>query len=97
MTNIEEIIHGFAIREGSNNPIALKGGLRHLHGQILTDRQQAAQRHYGGHAALFYVRQIASLLDNDLWPQHSDIFATEMDALATIWIALRAKTEDEAA
>lgn len=91
--NIEEITRGFATSQGNNTGVALKGGLQHLRGQSLTERQQKAQRHYGGGAALFYVRQIALLLDNDLWNTQSETFAGEMDALAAAWLALRAKAQ----
>jgi len=87
--NIEEITRGFAVGPAGNAPVALKGGLQHLRGQNLTERQQKAQRHYGGGAALFYVRQIALLLNNDLWPTRSNLFAEEMDALAAAWLELR--------
>lgn len=85
---IDTIVKGFAAG-GDGQPLALKGGLRHMRGTTLSEQQIAAQRRYGGGQAVFYVRQIKALLEADMWPTHSDVFATEMDELIVLWRAAR--------
>ena len=81
---IEKIERGFAQTQ-QGEPIALKGGLSHLRGQTLDDEQIEVNRHYGGPKAVFYVRQIIALLEQDMWPVKSVMFVSEMDRLTALW------------
>jgi hypothetical protein len=81
---LEKIERGFAIEASSGKPLALKGGLSHLAGQRLTPDQVQANRSHSGGKAIFYVRQLISLMQNDLVPP-SEAFAIEMDRLLAIW------------
>jgi hypothetical protein len=81
---IAEISKGFGTSE-SGDPVALKGGLSHMQGQQLSQQQITAQKHYGGHKAVFYVRQLILLLNEDLWPRDELNFRQEMDRLMALW------------
>jgi hypothetical protein len=81
---IAEITKGFAASP-EGNPVALKGGLSHKHGETLSEQQINAQRRYGGHKAVFYVRQLILLLEEDLWPREQLNFRQEMDRLVKLW------------
>jgi hypothetical protein len=82
---VEAVAKQSATSESSGEPVALKGGLRHVQGQALTDNQVAAVKRYSGGQAVFYIRQLAMLLDNDLWPAESAMARTEMDKLVSRW------------
>lgn len=86
VVKIEEIIKGFA-HNVSGEPIALKGGLRHKAGETLSIPQVSALKRYGGHSAVFYIHQIISLLENDLWPKESNTFVEAMNRLTALWLA----------
>lgn len=81
---------GFATNE-SGQPIALKGGLRHLAGQKLDSHQQHINQVYSGPKVLFYVRQISGVLANNMHPT-SAAFAHEMDALCDLWNQVKTKS-----
>lgn len=85
---IDEIRKGFASAP-TGEPIALKGGLSHMRGAELTERQVAVNRSYGGGKGVFYARQINQLLENNLWPRESDDFAEALDHLTDLWMQLR--------
>lgn len=72
-------------------PIALKGGLKHLAGQTLDTHQQEINRRYSGPKALFFVRQLLGMLGNNMHPTTS-AFADEMDALCKTWHDVKAKS-----
>lgn len=96
---IDEIQRGFAFND-ENKPIALKGGLDHMAGGHLDAQQQEVNRHYSGGKAVFYVRQVCQLLENDMWPVQSGTFAHEMDRLCSMWADIkhgRSVTPDAAA
>jgi hypothetical protein len=76
-------------------PIALKGGLDHLGGCKLTERQIEVNKHYAGPKAVFFVRQICDLLVNDMWPD-TPTFCGEMDRLVGLWERVRTKKADAA-
>jgi hypothetical protein len=94
---IEEIERGFAFNESDNKPIALKGGLDHLKGAHLDQGQMEVNRHYSGGKAVFYVRQICDLLQNDMWPVTSTTFPAEMDRLVRLWAAIKRGQDGKAA
>jgi hypothetical protein len=81
---IDEITRGFG-HAPTGEPIALKRGLAHLRGQQLSTGQIEAMRHYGGSAATFYARQLALLLDQDMWPRDNANFREAMDQLVELW------------
>jgi ParB-like chromosome segregation protein Spo0J len=81
---IEDIERGFASSSDSGEPIALKGGLSHLSGKALSTEQQEVNRHYSGKQATYYLRQLSTLIENDMWPR-SEIFAFEMNRLIELW------------
>jgi hypothetical protein len=74
----------------AGQPVALKGGLSHLAGQTLDKHQQEINRRYSGPKALFFVRQIAGALANNMHPTTA-AFADEMDALCKLWHEVKAK------
>jgi ParB/Sulfiredoxin domain len=80
---IEKIERGFAVSQ-DGKPVALKGGLNHLKGRTLDPQQMEVNRHYSGGKAIFYVRQICDLLENDIAPV-SVGFVAEMDRLVDLW------------
>jgi hypothetical protein len=84
---VENIIRGSAHSATTGEPIALKGGLRHKSGQALTDQQQQAMRKYAGGNVVFYVHQLITVLENDLWPAENVTAKTEMDRLVNRWVA----------
>jgi hypothetical protein len=90
---ILKIERGFATDAETGKPVALKGGLSHLRGMPLDKEQQQVNRHYSGPKAIFYLRQLISLLQNDMAPT-SATFATEMDRLFELW---RARGKSDAA
>jgi ParB/Sulfiredoxin domain len=92
LEQIEKIERGYASEQGTGRPLALKGGLSHLKGTQLTPRQQEINRHYSGGKAVFYARQIADLLENDMWP-HTESFAYEMNRLTDLWLERRQKMQ----
>jgi ParB-like chromosome segregation protein Spo0J len=75
----------------SGEPVALKGGLSHLAGQTLDRHQQEINRRYSGPKALFFVRQIAGLLANNMHPTTS-AFADEMDGLCRLWHEVKGRS-----
>lgn len=83
VSRIEKIERGFA-HTPEGEPLALKGGLSHLHGQTLTDQQQQTNRHYSGPKATFHLKQLRELLERDMWPQTA-MFRAEMDRLVEVW------------
>lgn len=72
-------------------PLALKGGLKHMAGQTLDLHQQEINRRYSGPKALFFVRQISGLLANNMHPT-STAFSDEMDGLCKLWHEVKAKS-----
>lgn len=87
--DLEKIERGFAT-DTAGKPIALKGGLSHLAGHALDEQQKQINRRYSGPKAVFFVRQIAGLLANDMHPQ-TETFAREMDDLCKLWNTIRSK------
>jgi hypothetical protein len=83
---VADIIRNSAHSE-TGEPVALKGGLRHMRGQSLNDAQAATVKRYAGGQAVFYVKQLLMLLDNNLWPTESPSIRTEMDKLVDRWLA----------
>jgi ParB-like chromosome segregation protein Spo0J len=83
VARIEKMERGFAVNE-AGKPLAVKGGLSHLHGALLTPEQQAINRKYSGGKAIFHLKQLNQLLENDMYPQTA-LFATEMDRLVLLW------------
>jgi hypothetical protein len=81
---------GFANDE-SGKSIALKGGLSHLAGHTLDKQQREINRRYSGPKAVFFVRQIAGLLANDMHPQ-TKTFTDEMDSLCELWRNIKTKS-----
>jgi hypothetical protein len=92
---LEKIERGFAADE-SGQPIALKGGLSHLSGSVLSPAQLNVNRHYSGGKASFYAKQLGDLLENNMWPERSESFTSQMDRLVKLWMAV-GKGESEAA
>lgn len=93
--HLETIVKGFAVAP-TGQPVALKGGLRHMAGQPLSEKQMNVNRSYAGGKATFYARQVADILTADLWPRESQAFCSEMDRLTDLWQKVRA-AEAEAA
>lgn len=89
INQLGKIERGFANDE-SGKPIALKGGLSHLAGQTLDPQQQQVNRRYSGPKAVFFVRQLAGLLANDMYPQ-TETFAQEMTELCKLWNNVKSK------
>jgi hypothetical protein len=88
LERIEKIERGFASAP-DGHPIALKGGLSHLHGETLNTEQQALNRRYSGGKATFHLRQLCVLIETDMWPR-SDGFAHEMERLISLWADVKA-------
>lgn len=80
---VGELIKGFAHDQGGGL-VALKGGLAHLRGETLSQKQVAAQRRYGGHKGVFYIRQLILMVENDLCPSDGP-FASELERLIALW------------
>ncbi len=89
---LEKIERGFAANE-SGEPIALKGGLSHLSGTVLTPAQLNVNRRYSGGKASFYATQLGDLIENEMWPQQSRSFAAAMDRLVKLWLAVSRASE----
>jgi hypothetical protein len=85
--HLENIVKGFATAP-TGESVALKGGLQHMAGQAMNDRQIKVNRNYAGGKAEFYAKQVADLLETDLWPHNSVGFAGQMDRLVTFWVAI---------
>jgi hypothetical protein len=85
-TRIETIERGFASSQ-DGKPLALKGGLRHLHGHALSPAQQEVNRRYSGGQATFHLRQLCGLIENNMWPR-TENFAFEMNRLVGLWAAV---------
>lgn len=85
---IERIERGFAVSAIDGEPIAVKGGLRHLAGQQLTAEQIATNRRYSGLKATFYIAQITELLKHDMQPR-SAAFVRAMDNFCLLWEQVR--------
>jgi ParB/Sulfiredoxin domain len=85
---IEKITRGFASDE-KGEPLALKGGLGHMRGKTLDPQQMEVNRHYSGGKAVFYVRQLIAMLENNMTPS-SAVFADEMDRLVALWRSMTA-------
>lgn len=83
---IEHIEKGFAARIEDGKPFAVKGGLPHLAGMALSADQREVVKHYSGGKAVFQARQLADLLEHDMWPRNSSAFATEMNRLTKLWL-----------
>jgi hypothetical protein len=92
---LEKIERGFAANE-SGEPVALKGGLSHLSGAVLSAAQLNVNRHYSGGKASFYARQLSELLENNMWPERSQSFAHQMDRLVSLWAAVDRGSEEAA-
>lgn len=80
---IEKIERGFATGP-TGEPVALKSGLAHMHGSMLTEEQQAVNRRYSGGKAIFHLRQLCSLLEADMVP-NTETFTFEMNRLTNLW------------
>lgn len=94
---VEEITRAertFASNE-SGEAVALKGGLAHLAGQTLDPQQLEINRRYSGPKSIFFIRQIAGLLANDMYPR-TQTFFNEMDALCELWRTIKIKEETAA-
>ena len=87
---IDNIVKGFA-ETNAGQAVALKGGLRHMQGQTLTPRQIEVNRSYAGGKASFYAKQIADLLEADLWPRNSPAFLEQMSRLVSLWNEVNAR------
>jgi len=87
LDQIDKIERGFATSASDGRPIALKGGLDHLHGRALTDHQQDLNRRYSGLKATFHARQLADLLEAKMWPSTA-AFAEQMDRIVHAWTAI---------
>jgi hypothetical protein len=72
------------VHDESGQPIPLKMGLAYLRDRRLSPEQIKAHARYSGDKAIFHIRQIAMLIDNDMTPP-SAMFASEMDALVRAW------------
>ena len=95
LDSLEKIERGFAAND-SGEKIALKGGLSHLAGLTLTAAQREVNRRYSGGKASFYAKQLADLLEADMWPPRSEAFAREMDRLVRLWTAIGSKGSEAA-
>jgi hypothetical protein len=95
LEKIEKIERGFA-NAPDGQPIALKGGLSHLHGETLSKDQQALNRRYSGGKATFHLRQLCALLERDMWPR-SGAFEHEMERLIELWRGIKGAGESTAA
>jgi hypothetical protein len=84
---IEHIEKGFAAKIEDGKPFAVKGGLPHLAGMALSAAQREVVKHYSGGKAIFQARQLADLLEHDMWPRKSAAFAAEMNRLTKLWLA----------
>ena len=84
---IDEIVRGFGWSP-TGEPVALKRGLRHLRGEQLSSSQLAAIKRHGGQEATFFARQLALLLQQDLWPRDNANFRTAMNELVALWLAV---------
>lgn len=93
--HIDTIVKGFAAAP-TGEPVALKGGLRHMRGQTLSAQQMQVNRGYAGGKVSFYARQIADVIEGDLWPRDSAAFAEQMDRLVSLWSAIRAEKNEAA-
>lgn len=93
--HLETIVKGFAATP-EGQPVALKGGLRHMAGQSLSQEQITINRSYAGGKAAFYARQVADLLAADLWPRESEGFAAQMDRLVELWVATKTNKSEAA-
>jgi hypothetical protein len=67
LVEIDKIYRGFAHDE-HGAPVAVKGGLSHLGGRVLSQEQQNTNRNYGGPKATYMAKMLADLLENDMWP-----------------------------
>lgn len=85
--HLERVVKGFASTPAGET-IALKGGLRHMRGEQLTEEQVEVNRRYGGGKAEFYARQIVGLLETDMAPR-SPAFSVTMDRLVDLWLDAR--------
>jgi hypothetical protein len=96
--SLEGIERGFALSE-DGKPLALKSGLSHMRGQVLTQEQVAVNRQYGGPKAVFFVKQICSMLEHGMWPDRSQPFVAAMDRLVLLWGEIRTREggKDDAA
>lgn len=83
VANIEKIERGFAFNE-KDQPIALKGGLKHLAQTTLSTEKEEVNRHYSGQKATFHLNQLCELLQHDMWPR-SEGFASAMNNLVSLW------------
>jgi hypothetical protein len=84
---IEHIEKGFAAKLEDGKPFAVKGGLPHLAGVSLSAEQREVVKHYSGGKAVFQARQLADLLEHDMWPRKSASFAAEMNRLTKLWLS----------
>jgi hypothetical protein len=80
---IEKIERGFAASE-DGKPIALKSGLSHLRGEVLSQEQQEINRRYSGPKAVFHAKLLLGMIEADAWPR-SDAFIAKMDELCAAW------------
>jgi len=81
---IEKIERGFASDE-QGEPVALKSGLSNMRGATLSEAQLAVNRKYSGPKAVFFIRQLKGVIENDMWPTDHPTFAAEMDELCALW------------
>jgi hypothetical protein len=73
-------------------PIPLKRTIQHMAGHQLTDGQVKANESLSGMHQLFYVRQIAMLIENDLLDRSNETLMDELGRLAGLLeVALAAK------
>lgn len=75
---------------GAAGRIPLKPSLRYLHGERLTEDQERANAHSGGHQSRYYARMLCELLRADAIDRSDDVLMSrlqELSALLSDWIA----------
>jgi ParB-like nuclease domain len=80
---IEKIERGFAVSE-EGKPIALKSGLSHMRGEVLSQDQLQINRCYSGPKAVFHAKLLLGMIEADAWPR-TDAFISKMDELCAAW------------
>jgi len=68
-------------QDSTGEPVALKKTASHLAGATINERQREGIRRAGGHQAVFYVRQVINLLENDIADDSNDLLWTELERL----------------
>jgi hypothetical protein len=67
--------------DSTGEPVALKNTASHLAGGTINERQREGIRRAGGHQAVFYVRQVINLLENDLVDDNNTLLWDELERL----------------